>query len=312
MSVEVEDEFQKELIEVFVQEAQEWLEQIHVALDELQQDPPHDRRLKLVQTIKAGLGNLGGSAATVNLNEIAQATFSTLPFFENLDDPTRKLSADDFVALCKQLGQISAGLTRATAVSVVERGAAAGTGTLATTIGVNDLLTALHQLQTRQPKPGALQRNLIQTVIAQMEGLKRNGVGECDVASMREALTQAGAGEDKFLQMVRQQIPAVIEELGRLKNEPATTGSPPERLKAVVEQVAQLRSIAQDIHASHAMIFFKGLHSFLTLILQRRVVVASKRYEAVEARLSESAKAIQSWVETGRAERSAIDGLLPN
>ncbi|GKS66434.1 hypothetical protein YTPLAS72_37380 [Nitrospira sp.] len=39
MSVETEDAFQKELIELFVQEAQEWLQQIHVALDELQQAP---------------------------------------------------------------------------------------------------------------------------------------------------------------------------------------------------------------------------------------------------------------------------------
>jgi chemotaxis protein histidine kinase CheA len=311
MSVEVEDEFQKELIEVFVQEAQEWLEQIHVALDELQQDPPHDRRLKLVQTIKVGLGNLGGSAATVNLSEIAQTTFSTLPFIENLDDPTRKLSADDFVVLCKQLGQISAGLARATAVSVVEGGTAAGAKKLPTTIRVNDLLAALHQLQARQPKPKALKRNVIQAVIAQLEGLKRNGVGECDVASMRASLSQAGAGEDKFLQMVRQRMPAVVEELGRLKNG-AAAGSPPERLRAVVEQVAQLRSTAQEINASQAMVFFKGLHSFLTLILQRRVVVASKRYEAVEVCLSESATAIQNWVETGRADRSAISGLLPD
>jgi chemotaxis protein histidine kinase CheA len=312
MSVEVEDEFQKELIEVFIQEAQEWLEQIHVALDELQQDPPRDRRLKLVQTIKAGLGNLGGSAATVNLNDIAQATFSTLPYIENLDDPSRKLSPDDFVSLCKQLGQISAGLTQATAVSVVEGGAAAEAKKLPTTIPVNDLLAVLHQHHARQPKSGALQRNVIQTVIAQMEGLKRNGVGECDVASMHESLTQAGAAEDKFLQMVRQRIPAVIDELGRLKNGASATGSSPERLKAVVEQVAQLRSTAQEVNAPQAMVFFKGLHSFLMLIQQRRVVVASKRYEAVEARLSESAKAIQNWVETGRAERSAIGGLLPN
>lgn len=39
MSADTEDAFQKELIELFVQEAQEWLQQIHVALDELQQAP---------------------------------------------------------------------------------------------------------------------------------------------------------------------------------------------------------------------------------------------------------------------------------
>ena len=311
MSVEVEDEFQKELIEVFVQDAQEWLEQIHVALDELQQDPVPDRRLKLVQIIKAGLANLGGSAATVNLSDIAQATFSTLPFIEELQDPARKLSADDFVALCKQLGQISAGLTRATA-STVAGGSNAGAQQRQTTIAVSTLLAALHQLQARQPKSGAVHRNVIQTVIAQVEGVKRGGAGECDVASIRESLARAGAGEDKFLEIVQQRVPALIDELGRLKSGAATEAPSPERLKVVVAQVAQLWSTAQQINASYAMAFFKGLHSFLTLILQRRVVVAATRYDAVEARLSESAKFIQSWVETGRHERSAVGALLPH
>ena len=35
MSVETEDAFQKELVELFVQEAQEWLQQIHVAANRL-------------------------------------------------------------------------------------------------------------------------------------------------------------------------------------------------------------------------------------------------------------------------------------
>ena len=46
MSADTDDEFQKELITLFVQEAQEWLQQIHVALDELQQGPPADRDRK--------------------------------------------------------------------------------------------------------------------------------------------------------------------------------------------------------------------------------------------------------------------------
>ena len=312
MSLQVEDEFQKELIEVFVQEAQEWLEQIHVALDELQQDPAPDHRLKLVQSMKAGLANLGGSAATVNLNDIAQASFSTLPFIEDLQDPARKLSADDFAALCKQLGHISASLTRATAATVVAQGGAAGSQAIPTTIPPNELLAALQQLLASQPRSGTVRRNVLQSVIAQMEELKRSGVGECDVASLRAALSQAGTGEERFLQLVQQRIPAVIDEVGRLKDGAATTGPSPERLKGVVELVAQLWSTAQQINATQATTFFKGLHSFLTLIMQRRVVVAATRYEAVATRLSDCASAIQSWVEIGQAERSAIGGLLPD
>ena len=64
MAVDTDDEFQKELIALFAQEAQEWLQQIHVALDELQQGPPADRHLKLAHTIKAGLANHRRDCAT--------------------------------------------------------------------------------------------------------------------------------------------------------------------------------------------------------------------------------------------------------
>ena len=40
MSGDTSDEFQNELVELFVQEAHEWLQNIHVALDEIQQGPP--------------------------------------------------------------------------------------------------------------------------------------------------------------------------------------------------------------------------------------------------------------------------------
>jgi len=47
MAAETTDDFQKELIDLFVQEAQEWLQNIHVALDELQQGPAPERHAKI-------------------------------------------------------------------------------------------------------------------------------------------------------------------------------------------------------------------------------------------------------------------------
>ncbi len=104
MAVGTDDEFQKELIALFAQEAQEWLQQIHVALDELQQGPPADRHLKLAHTIKAGLTNLGGSAATINLHEVEQASFSGLPLVEAVEDPSVPLSACRFFSALQTVG----------------------------------------------------------------------------------------------------------------------------------------------------------------------------------------------------------------
>lgn len=312
MAAEPEDVFQKELIELFVQEAQEWLQQIHVALDELQQGPPPDRHQKLAQTIKAGITNLGESAATISLSDVERASFSTLPFVEAVQDPAAKISANDFIALCKQLGHIHTALTRATGVTFNAENAAASAESLPVTIPASDLLAALRGLRQRETNAGSSCRNLVQTVIAQIEGLTNSGVGQCEVNSLREFLDRLAAGEEGFLRAVQQQLPGLTDQLGRLKNGVEAPERSPKRLQAVVEQVAELLSAARQANASQAMTFFTGLHSFLTVAMQQRVIIAATKYEAVESRLRETVKLIQSWAESGRAERMAISSVLPH
>ena len=311
MAAEPEDAFQKELIELFVQEAQEWLQQIHVALDELQQGPAPDRHQKLAQTIKAGLANLGGSAATISLSDVERASFAALPFVEAVQDPAGKISANDFVLLCKQLGHIHTAFTRATGVTFDAESPAASVESPPVTIPTNNLLAALRELQQRQAGASSVHRNLVQTVIAQVEGLINSGVGQCDVTSMREFLDRFSKGEEEVLRLVQLLIPRLADELGLLKAGGGGPGQSTERIEAVVEQVAHLWSAAQQVNASQAMTFFMGLHSFLTIVLQKRVVVAAKKYEVVETRLRDILKTIQEWVETGRAERMAIGSMLP-
>lgn len=310
MAVDADDAFQKELIDLFVQEAHEWLQQIHVALDELQQGPAPDRHLKLAQTIKAGLANLGGSAATINLSDVERASFSALPFVEAVQDPAAAISADDFLALCKQLGHIHTALTRATGVTFVAESAAVDS--VPVTISAEDLLAALRRLQQRQAGAGSSRRNLVQTVIAQVEGLMHSGVGQCDVASMRDFLERHGEAEQAFLDSVQQQLPAVAERIAQLKAGAANGNLPHERYQPLVEQVAQLWSAAQQVNASQAMTFFMGLHSFLTVTLERRIDIAAKKYDAVEARLRGVMEIIRDWVESGRTERTEIGAVLPN
>src|SRR4026207_1809194 len=108
MAADAPDDFEKELIDLFVQEAHEWLQNIHVALDELQQGPAPERHAKLIGTISAGLTNLGGSAATLNLPDAAQVRF---------EDEQKSFSVQDFLSLCQQLGQIHTALTRATGIA---------------------------------------------------------------------------------------------------------------------------------------------------------------------------------------------------
>ncbi len=312
MPVESPDEFQKDLIDVFVHEAQEWLQQIHVALDELQQAPPPDRHVKLVHTITAGLTNMGGSAATMGLSEVERASYAALPFVEAVQNPSDTVSARDFTALCKHLGTIHTAITGATGITFDAERAVDQAPGQAVMMPATELLALLHRLEDQRSSSGVNSRNLLHTVIAQIEGLKLNGIEQCNVKSLRDFLERWSEGEEGFLAAVKAQGPSIADELARLQSgmeRPCPTAKP---LGPAVEQAAQLWSAAQQVNASETMTFFMGLHSFLSMVMQQRVVVATSKYGAVKARLATCIQALEAWVEAGRAERSAIGAILPN
>ncbi|MEQ1795226.1 MAG: hypothetical protein ABL970_13670 [Nitrospira sp.] len=310
MSADMDDEFQKELIALFVQEAQEWLQQIHVALDELQQGPPADRHLKLAQTIKAGLTNLGGSAATINLHEVEQASFSGLPLVEAVDDPAIPLSASAFLALCKQLGRIHDALTHATGVTFDAESVAEEA--TAVTLPAQELVAALHNLQEREAPGAAMSCHVTQTIIAQIDGMMRNGVTHCDAASLRDVLERGAQAEHAFTQAVQQLGPLVadtIRKMAQASEEQWTELS--SEWKPIVDRAGELWAASQQVNAVEAMTFFTGLQSFLTIVTERSVVPSTPQFNKVEAKLRGMAPIIQEWAEAGRRERKAIEALLP-
>ncbi|MBH0203620.1 MAG: hypothetical protein HP496_15295 [Nitrospira sp.] len=312
MSVDTEDAFQKELVELFVQEAQEWLQQIHVALDELQQSPPLERHRALAHTITVGITNLGGSAATLNLSDVERASFSALPFVEAVQDPSSNISTDDFIALCKQLGHIHGALTRARGVTFEAEETPASVADSPTMITAKEFVTLLHGLQANCTASNASRRNLIQVMMAQAEGLMERGMEQCNVSSIQEFLDRSADGEQGFLDVVRQELPHLTSVIQTLKTGGDALSARSSDLQNTVERVAQLWSAAQQVNASHAMVFFMGLHSFLTIVIQHRVIVAANHYDAIQSRLDQSVKGIEEWVENGQMERMAIQRVLPH
>lgn len=310
MSLEAEDAFRKELVELFVQEAHEWLQQIHVALDELQQAPESDRHRMLAQTIKVGITNLGGSAATVNLTDVERASFSALPFIEALQDPSAPISADDFLTVCKQLGHIHGALTRATGVTFESTAQQGNQHSLSPTIPMKELVTRLQGLQLKTSSSRTVPRNIIQTMVAQAEALMQHGSGHYQVASIQEFLDRSAEGDQVFLTLVQQQERHLTGVLRALTASSTQIVVSPSDLRTAAERVEQLWSAAQQVNASHAMTFFRGLHGFLTIVLQQRVVISPRSVEAVILRLTQCVKAIEEWVESGRIERLAIQGAV--
>ena len=308
MSGDTSDEFQKELVDLFVQEAHEWLQNIHVALDELQQGPPPERHAALIGTLTAGVTNLGGSAATINLPDVEQASFAALPFIEAIKDPTKSFSVQDFLSLCKQLGQIHTALTNATGVSFESEAETEAVEALPV-VSPAEFLDTLRRLQSTQaPTAGPMERNLIKTLIDQMEGQVQAGVQQVGVDVIQGYLDRMAASEEAFVQVVDAQMPSLTAKLAALAADPAIPG---EALEASLQEVAQLRAEAQQVNVTPAMTFFGGLQSLLSVVAQHRVRLAGSRVQAVIGRLSTIRELIHQWVEHGRAERTAIGQALP-
>ena len=310
MAADNTDDLQKELVGLFVQEAHKWLQNIHVALDELQQGPAPERHAKLIGTISAGVMNLGGSAATINFPDVERASLATIPFIAAIQDPQKALSAQNFLSLCKQLGQIHTALTRATGISFEDDGSGAAAEAAYASLSPGEFLQALQGLRETQSPSTASGRNLIRSMIERMEGQVQAGVERIDATVIQGYLARVSEAEESFLKAIDERVPEIVKKMSALKMDGGEASSRMTALQASLQDVARLRIEAQQVNAGSAMMFFTGLHSLLTMVAQRRVVLAATRVESVKARLHVMDGAIRQWVEHGRAQRAAIDQLL--
>ena len=311
MAADTTDDFQKELVDLFVEEAHEWLQNIHVALDELQQGPAPEQHAKLIGIMLAGVTNLGGSAATINLPAVKHASFAAVPFIEALQDPLKVFSVQDFLALCKQLGQIHTALTRATGLSFEDDESRAMAEAAHASLSPGKFLQALQELQKNQSPGIASGRSIIGSLIEQMEGQVQAGVERIDASVIQSYLARVSEAEESFLKATEERVPEIFKKMSVLDVDRGEASSRMTALEASLQDVARLRTEAQQVNAGSAMMFFTGLHSLLTVVAQRRVLLAATRVEAVKARLQMVSNAIRQWVESGRTERAAIDQLLP-
>ncbi len=311
MAADTTDDSQKELVDLFVEEAHEWLENIHVALDELQQGPAPERHAKLIGTISSGVINLGGSAATINLLDVKHASFATIPFIEALRDPQKALVVQDFLSLCKQLGHIHTALTRATGISFEDDGSCAEAEAVHAVLSPGEFLQALLELQEQQSSGIVSGRDLIRILIEQMEGQVQAGVQRIDATVIHEYLARVSEAEESFLKAIDERVPEITEKMSALKMDGGEASSSMTALEASLQDVARLLTEAQQVNAGSALMFFTGLHSLLTVVGERRVLLAARRVESIKARLQVVGGAIRQWVEQGRAQRAAIDQLLP-
>ena len=298
-----DDDFQKELLELFAQEAREWLGQTHQALQELTARPDADRHVALIKTITQGLTNLGGSAATVDLPEVERAAFALLPFVESIRDPVSVLTPKDFATIRQKILYIATVLIDTTGMAIdFEFGA------LPEAIQSDTLLKQLRRLQAEQASVSS--RNFVQVIIDKVEQDTQQGINTIDRSSLDTLLNGLADTNEAFLSAVTRRLPTIARGVARLKVKVQDTGLSASEFDTTLREVSALQAAAQTVHATSVMTFLNGLRSFLTIVLQRRLTLASTKVEAVESRLNVVLAMAQEWVQVGRVELAAIDKLL--
>lgn len=307
MPGDASDALQQELVELFIQEAREWLENIHVALDELQQGPPLDRHNVLIKSLIVGITNLGGSAATINLPEVEQASFAVLPLIDAVKDPQKPSSPQDYLSLCKQLGQIHTALTNATGVPFAENATCEPCESRPERLSPEELLQSLRKAdqeleQTKQVSVRG-ERTFIKMMIGQMEEQLSEGIQQVRVEAMRESLLRMEESEEAFVKLIDAQVPNLETKLRLLGDSPIPQA---DVVYASLQEVKELNAEAQQVNFIPVSTFFGGLQSLLSVVTRHRLRLEQKRAEAIAARLAAIRESAHQWVDAGRAERTAI------
>lgn len=311
MAAGTTDDFQKELVDLFVEEAHEWLQNLHVALDELEQGPAPERHGELIEMMLAGATNLGGSAATINLHDITDASLAAVPMIQSLKDPLKGSSVQEFFAVCRQLGQIQTALTRATSLSSEGGRSSADGAAVSAGLSPEKFVLSLQELLKNQSSGLTSGRNHIHNLIEEMEKQIQAGAEYLDVTVISGYLARVAEAEESFLKTMDERLPGIFQKMNVLKMEGEADSSQDAALEDSLQDVARLREEAQQVNAVSAVLFFTGLQSLLTVAAQRRVRVAAPQVESVKTRLHEMGEAVRQWVEHGRAQCAAIGQLLP-
>ncbi len=310
-SEQTQDDFQKELIELFGQEAQEWLVQIHAALVELESLPDSDRHTQLIDAVVRGITSLGGSAATVSLPDVERATFALLPFIETIKDRTTA-TKQDFNAVREHFRLVIESVRVSTGITLDIDPSPEAAPAPEPAVDFLTLLNALHQLQDELAVQGGMARSLIPIVMQRLEHEARQGAGQIQASKFQELLVATHHTDAQCLGSLRQDLPGLALHLSRLRAGGRAMLTSDAGFDAPLQMVASLQDIAKQANATSLVTFLTGLQNFLTLVVQRRIDVAAQRVQSVETRILAVASMVEEWIADGQRELDMMSRLVPS
>lgn len=307
---QTQDDFQKELIELFGQEAQEWLVQIHAALTELESQTNSERHAQLVDAVVRGITSLGGSAATINLPEVERATFALLPFIDTIKDRTT-VTPQDFAMVREQFRIVVASVKGATGITLEIEPLPEVTAAPEPTIDFLTLLNALRALHEQQAADAGASRSLIPLVLQRFEHEARQGAGHIQSGTVQHILRDLHTADAQCLEALRQELPVMAQHVSRLRVEGVGAAEPEHPRGSALQRLEHLQVIAKQANAASLVTFLSGLQNFLSLLAQRRVNVGGQRLQSVEGRILAMARMVDGWIETGQQELDLMSRLVP-
>lgn len=310
-SEQTQDDFQKELIDLFGQEAQEWLVQIHSALVELESLPDSDRHTQLIDAVVRGITSLGGSAATVSLPDVERTTFALLPFIETIKDRTT-VTKQDFSTVREHFRIVIASVSVATGITLDIEPSPEATPTPEPALDFLTLLNAIHLLQDELAAQGGMSRSLIPQVLQRLEHEARQGAGQIQAAKFQELLVTIHTTDAQYLGLLRQDLPGIALHLSRLRAGGLATLTSDAGFDAPMQMVASLQDVAKQTNATPLVTFLTGLQNFLTLVIQRRIDIAAHRVQSVETRILSVASMAEEWIADGQKEMEMMSRLVPS
>jgi len=329
--IDTTDPFQQEIISLFAAEAQDWIGQIETALHELEASPASFRCAKLFETIRNGVTNLGGSAATVERPDIEKLAFAMLPHLEAIEGQGKVTSAGQCAALRDSLETLAKAIQRLVAPAAPTAPAAAGAPPPAAALAAaaaapssapapppvdaptaltGPIIDALIELRESRSESADATKALIASLIQQPSGGAGRGTVTGDRAAIIRILKDLEALDVQLQTDVQQRLPNIQKAFSGFKTGGASAAASNGSLDAVLHDVVRLRDEAFAAGAVTVMSFFKGLHSWLSLVGRQKVTVPAQRFDAVEVRLNAVLTMTQQWVDVGRMKKANVEQFL--
>lgn len=337
-----EDLFGEEVLGLFALEAREWINQSNMALQELEQEPPSERKIKLYETIICAITNLGGSAATIELPVLEQLAFSMLPLLQVVRDHGGNISVEQQAALREGLSSLISAIqnlneTKAGAIEglehllkkladaaclpvppaqVTQQSASSSPSrhaeeSLDSAPSLN-ILEALRDFQRVRAVARDSNRHMAEAVL-KAAGIMDQGNGKTlhiDEATVLKILRHLDEVDEEFLAELRQRLLRIGAVISDLKSPHAEVLMANGRLEALLHEVHELHERARALEAKELMLFFHGLQTFLVLWSKKTIPISIERLKAVELRLNDILPLAQQWAEAGRGERASIEKLV--